>query len=170
MLRLASAIPTALDPANHRNTRTGDACRSAIAPKISGEIKAATAEVANAYGASPGKPCAANTRLSGTIHIPVAIDWKKKSTASSPYSAQLFAGIRTRSAHLTLAKMQAFRFRPFVGQALVSVTSKCAGIFFTTGQRGGKVALMKKDLPSDAGNLLAYLPRWRSGEICLPTC
>jgi len=47
---LARAIAPAVASDRPRSTFTGDACRSAIAPKISGEMKAATAEVAKAYG------------------------------------------------------------------------------------------------------------------------
>jgi len=43
-----TASPVALATASPRNTVTGEACRSAIAPKISGEMNAATAVVAKA--------------------------------------------------------------------------------------------------------------------------
>jgi hypothetical protein len=56
----------------HRNTITGDACRSAIAPKIRGETNAASAVEAKAYGLIACKPCASRTRLRGTIHMPSA--------------------------------------------------------------------------------------------------
>ena len=48
MAVLARAMVAAVASDNPRSTLTGDACRSAIAPKISGETKAASAVVANA--------------------------------------------------------------------------------------------------------------------------
>ena len=48
MLQAASDMVAALATASPRNTATGEAWRSAIAPKISGEMKAARAEVAKA--------------------------------------------------------------------------------------------------------------------------
>src|SRR6185295_10060754 len=70
-----------------RNTFTGDACRSAIAPKMSGEMNAAIADAANAYGLIACIPCASNTVLSGTIHMDNAAPWKKNSMINSAYSA-----------------------------------------------------------------------------------
>src|SRR5207248_3425711 len=87
MAVLASAIAPAVASETQRKTLTGDTCRSAIAPKINGETNAARAEEANAYGLIACNPCASNTRLSGTIHIPRAAPWMKNSAISSAYSA-----------------------------------------------------------------------------------
>ena len=43
---LAAAIRIAVASASHRSTFTGDACRSATAPKINGETNAASADAA----------------------------------------------------------------------------------------------------------------------------
>src|SRR6516164_128506 len=59
-----------------------------MAPKINGETNAASAEVAKAYGAIPTRLCALNTRLKGTIQIPVALDWIRNNTVNSLYSVQ----------------------------------------------------------------------------------
>ena len=68
----AIAIAAAVANERPRNTFTGEACRSAIAPKINGETNAASAEVANAYGLMSCNPCASSTVLKGTNHIPNA--------------------------------------------------------------------------------------------------
>ena len=50
MAVLARAMASAVATASPRSTLTGEACRSAIAPKISGDTNAASADVANAKG------------------------------------------------------------------------------------------------------------------------
>jgi len=69
---LAKAIPAAVASERPRMTITGDAWRSAIAPKINGETKAATAVVANAKGLMACRPCASSTVLNGTNHMLIA--------------------------------------------------------------------------------------------------
>ena len=68
----ASAIAAAVARDNQRSTLTGEACRSAMAPKKSGETKAATAEAAKAKGLMARSPWASSTVLKGTSHIPIA--------------------------------------------------------------------------------------------------
>ena len=72
MAVLASVMARAVATASPRKTFTGDAWRSAIAPKINGETNAASAEVANANGLMACKPFASRTVLNGTSHIPSA--------------------------------------------------------------------------------------------------
>jgi hypothetical protein len=48
MAQVAKALVSALPSAAQRKTRTGDAWRSAMAPKSKGVTSAATADVANA--------------------------------------------------------------------------------------------------------------------------
>ena len=111
MPNVASVIPAALATANHRNTRTGAACRSAMAPKTKGDNNAATAEVAKAGARISAKPCADSTRPSGTIHIPMAIAWRKNSPASSVYSGQRGLLLNTVIRHLTFDDLQEIRLR-----------------------------------------------------------
>ena len=56
MAEVAMVIVTAEATASQRRTLTGETWRSAIAPKIKGEMKAATAVVAKAYGISRCSP------------------------------------------------------------------------------------------------------------------
>jgi len=69
---LAIAIAAAVASESQRSTFTGDAWRSAIAPKNSGETKHASGEVAKANGLMPSSPCASSTALNGTNHMPSA--------------------------------------------------------------------------------------------------
>jgi hypothetical protein len=62
MLHVASSIAAAVAAVSPRKTFTGEAWRSAIAPKISGETKAATAEAAKAKGLIAPSPCASKNR------------------------------------------------------------------------------------------------------------
>jgi hypothetical protein len=68
----ASAVAPAVATASQRSTRTGEACRSAIAPKTSGESSAAMADVAYAKGLIDPSPCESSTALKGTNHMPSA--------------------------------------------------------------------------------------------------
>src|ERR1051325_2692550 len=87
MAVLASTMAAAVASERPRRTITGEACRFALAPKISGETKAARAEVANANGLMACRPWASSTVLNGTNHMPSAAPWRKKSTTNSAYSA-----------------------------------------------------------------------------------
>src|ERR1035441_1443319 len=84
---LASVMAAAVASESPRRTITGEAWRSATAPKISGETNAASAEVANANGLMTCRPLASSTVLNGTNHMPSAAPWRKKSATSSAYSA-----------------------------------------------------------------------------------
>src|ERR1019366_5319546 len=86
-------------------TTTGEAWRSAMAPKISGETNAATAEVANAKGLMACRPCASSTVLNGTNHMLIAAPWRKKSAINSAYSA-LRIVLSTRTEHMDVGKTQ----------------------------------------------------------------
>jgi ABC-type branched-subunit amino acid transport system substrate-binding protein len=86
MLQVASSIAKAVVTVSPRSTFTGEAWRSAIAPKISGETKAAMAEVANANGLIAFSPCASSTELNGTNQMLIAIHWMKNSPINSKYS------------------------------------------------------------------------------------
>src|ERR1035441_2762057 len=87
MAVLASTMAAAVAKERPRRTITGEAWRSAIAPKISGETKAASAEVAKANGLMACRPWASSTVLNGTNHMPSAAPWRKKSAINSAYSA-----------------------------------------------------------------------------------
>ena len=87
MAVLTSAIAAAAASASPRSTFTGETWRSAIAPKISGETNAATAEAANANGLMACSPCASSTVPSGTNQMPIAAAWMKNKTFNSAYSA-----------------------------------------------------------------------------------
>ena len=95
---LASAIAIAVARANHLNTFTGEAWRSATAPNNNGDTNAATPEVANAYGRMWAKPWASSTELSGTNHMLSAAPWRRKRPMSSAYSARRMV-VSTRGAH-----------------------------------------------------------------------
>jgi hypothetical protein len=88
MPQAAREMVTALAVVIQRNTRTGETWRSAIAPKSNGEMSAAMAVVANAKERIPAKPCAFNTLLRGTVHIPIAMACTKNMATNSPYSDQ----------------------------------------------------------------------------------
>ena len=63
MAVLASTMAAAVASAKPRKTFTGEAWRSAMAPKISGETKAASAEAAKAKGLMACRPWASSTVL-----------------------------------------------------------------------------------------------------------
>jgi len=86
MAAAASAIDAAVPTASQRSTRAGLTCRSAIAPKSSGDTKAAVADVAKANGLMDCRPWASSTGPSGTNHAPNAMPWRKNSPASSTSS------------------------------------------------------------------------------------
>src|ERR1039458_3630005 len=89
-----------------RRTITGEAWRSAIVPKISGETKAASAEVAKANGLIACRPWASSTLLNGTNHRPSAAPWRKKSAINTAYSA-LRIVLSTRTEHMDGGGIQA---------------------------------------------------------------
>jgi hypothetical protein len=72
MAVLTSVMAAAAASARPRSTFTGDVWRSAIAPKISGETNAASADAANANGLMACSPCASSTGPSGTNQMPIA--------------------------------------------------------------------------------------------------
>ena len=73
MAVLASAMAAAVASASPRKTFTGDAWRSAIAPKISGETNAASADGGEGERFDRrASPWASSTVLNGTNHMPSA--------------------------------------------------------------------------------------------------
>ena len=72
MAALTIAIVTAEASASPRSTVTGETWRSAMAPKISGDTKAASADAANANGLMACSPLASSTVPSGTSQMPIA--------------------------------------------------------------------------------------------------
>jgi len=87
MAVLMRLIKMALVTASQRRTVAGGTWRSAIAPKASGEMKAATADAAKAKGLMPCKPCASRMGPSGTNQMAIAAAWMKNRIISSAYSA-----------------------------------------------------------------------------------
>ena len=83
MAVLARAIAEAVANESQRRTRAGGTCRSATAPKKSGDTKAAMADVAKAKGCIRSSPCAPKTNVNGTIHAANAIHWMKNNAANS---------------------------------------------------------------------------------------
>ena len=67
-----AATAAAVANANPRSTFTGEAWRSAMAPKNNGDTNAARAVVAKAQGLMARKPWASSTVLNGTNHMPSA--------------------------------------------------------------------------------------------------
>ena len=87
MAVLTRAMEMAVATASQRSTFAGGTWRSAIAPNISGEIKAATAEAAKAKGLMPCNPCVSRIGPSGTNQMAIAAPWTKNRTSNSKYSA-----------------------------------------------------------------------------------
>src|ERR1035437_2635197 len=81
----AIMMPVAI--ASQRNTLAGGTCRSAIAPNIKGEMKAATAVAAKANGLMVCSPCASRIVPSGTNQMAIAAAWMKNKIINSAYSA-----------------------------------------------------------------------------------
>ena len=110
---LASAMLAAVASDKPRSTFTGDACRSAIAPKISGETNAATAVAAYANGLMSRSPCPSSTVLNGTNHMLIAAPCRKNSAINSAYSA-LRIVLSTRKEHTPPAETQAHTPAPWL--------------------------------------------------------
>src|ERR1051326_248241 len=113
MALLASVMATAVARARPRSTLTGEACRSDMAPKRSGETKAARAFDAKANGLRACSPCASSTGLNGTNHIPKAAPWIKNNATNSAYSARRIVR-STRTEHTGTRKFQASTEKAFV--------------------------------------------------------
>ena len=82
---VASAIAAALATESARSTLTGEARRSANAPKMSGETNAASPFAAKAKGLMACRPWASSTVLNGTSHIPSAAPRTKNIVTNSRY-------------------------------------------------------------------------------------
>src|ERR1035438_3528825 len=87
MAAAMTAIVTPVAVASQRSTLAGGTCRSAIAPNMSGEMKAATPMAANANGLMLCSPFASRMVPSGTNQMAIATAWMKNKIISSAYSA-----------------------------------------------------------------------------------
>ncbi len=87
MAAAMNAIITPVAAASQRNTLAGGTCRSAMAPNMSGEMKAARAVAAKAYDLMRCRPWASRIVPSGTNQMPIAAAWMKNKIISSAYSA-----------------------------------------------------------------------------------
>src|SRR5262245_61328693 len=112
MAVLTSAIDAAVANESPRRTVTGDAWRSAIAPKMRGDTNAARADVANANGLIAFNPFAPSTVLNGTKHMPRAAPWMNNRPINSAYSA-LRSVLSTRTERMDGEKFQARSFTGF---------------------------------------------------------
>lgn len=86
-----ATVPTkhAVPMPSQRRTWIGGTERSAMAPKKSGERRAATADVANANGMTFRRFADSRTDPIGTNQDPKAIPWRKRSVISSSFSTHV---------------------------------------------------------------------------------